>query len=44
MLHIDIVELNESENELSPDHARRARDLRSFIAKVRDDPLKKKCM
>lgn len=35
--HIDVVELSESENEFSPDHARRARELRSFIAKVRND-------
>ncbi|KAL3524261.1 hypothetical protein ACH5RR_017095 [Cinchona calisaya] len=36
---IEIIELSESENEISPDHARKARELRSFIATIKDiDP------
>ncbi|XP_071929516.1 single-strand DNA endonuclease 1-like [Coffea arabica] len=34
---IDLIELSESETEISPDHARKARDLRLFIASIKDD-------
>lgn len=34
---IDLIELSESETEISPDHARKARDLRLFIANIKDD-------
>lgn len=34
---IDIIDLGESENEFSADHARKARDLRLFIGSIKDD-------
>uniref|UniRef100_A0A6N2NDC5 DNA mismatch repair protein MSH3 n=1 Tax=Salix viminalis TaxID=40686 RepID=A0A6N2NDC5_SALVM len=35
--HSDVIGLSESENEMSPEHARKARELRLFIASIRDD-------
>ncbi|KAG8381346.1 hypothetical protein BUALT_Bualt06G0112800 [Buddleja alternifolia] len=34
---IDVIELSESDNDVSPQHARKVRDLRLFIANVRND-------
>lgn len=34
---VDIIDLSESENESSPDHVRKARELRLFIASIKDD-------
>lgn len=34
---IDVIDLAESENEISPEHARKARELRLFIASIKDD-------
>ncbi|KAK6155740.1 hypothetical protein DH2020_009988 [Rehmannia glutinosa] len=34
---IDVVELSDTDNEASPEHARKARELRSFIANIRDE-------
>ncbi|KAK8335383.1 hypothetical protein V6Z12_A09G050600 [Gossypium hirsutum] len=35
--HITIIDLSESENERSPEHVRKARELRLFLASIRDD-------
>ncbi|XP_043714214.1 single-strand DNA endonuclease 1 [Telopea speciosissima] len=35
--HIDVLDLSESETEASPEHARKARELRLFIASIKDD-------
>ncbi|GMI75517.1 hypothetical protein like AT3G48900 [Hibiscus trionum] len=35
--HISIIDLSDSETEKSPEHARKARDLRLFLASIRDD-------
>lgn len=35
--HIDVIDLSDSENEMSPEHARKARELRLFLASIRDD-------
>lgn len=34
---VDVVELSESETEVSPEHARKARELRLFVASIRND-------
>ncbi|KAK6135321.1 hypothetical protein DH2020_030963 [Rehmannia glutinosa] len=34
---IDVVELSDTDNDVSPEHARKARELRSFIANIRDE-------
>uniref|UniRef100_A0A7N0V2Y0 Single-strand DNA endonuclease 1 n=1 Tax=Kalanchoe fedtschenkoi TaxID=63787 RepID=A0A7N0V2Y0_KALFE len=34
---VDVIDLSDSELDASPEHARKARELRSFIASVRDD-------
>lgn len=34
---IDVIDLSESENDVSPEHARKARELRLFIAHIRND-------
>ncbi|KAK6155728.1 hypothetical protein DH2020_009976 [Rehmannia glutinosa] len=34
---IDVVELSDTDNDMSPEHARKARELRSFIANIRDE-------
>ncbi|XP_042506615.1 single-strand DNA endonuclease 1 isoform X2 [Macadamia integrifolia] len=34
---IDVIDLSESETEASPEHARKARELRLFIASIKDD-------
>ncbi|XP_073118442.1 single-strand DNA endonuclease 1 isoform X2 [Henckelia pumila] len=33
---VDVVELSESDNDVSPEHARKARELRLFIARIGD--------
>lgn len=35
--HIDVIDLSESDAEVSPEHEKKARELRQFIANVRDD-------
>ncbi|TYG52765.1 hypothetical protein ES288_D09G054900v1 [Gossypium darwinii] len=35
--HITIIDLSESETERSPEHVRKARELRLFLASIRDD-------
>ncbi|XP_011048698.1 PREDICTED: flap endonuclease GEN-like 2 isoform X3 [Populus euphratica] len=35
--HSEVIDLSESENEMSPEHARKARALRLFIASMRDE-------
>ncbi|KAJ4950315.1 hypothetical protein NE237_027147 [Protea cynaroides] len=35
--HVDLIDLSESETESSPEHARKARELRLFIASIKDD-------
>ncbi|KAL3714155.1 hypothetical protein ACJRO7_006145 [Eucalyptus globulus] len=35
--HIDVIDLSESDAEVSPEHERKARELRQFIINVRDD-------
>ncbi|PKI52046.1 flap endonuclease GEN-like 2 [Punica granatum] len=34
---IDVIDLSESDNDASPEHTRKARELRLFIAGIRDD-------
>ncbi|KAJ8752964.1 hypothetical protein K2173_008699 [Erythroxylum novogranatense] len=34
---VDVIDLSDSETEVSPEHARKARELRLFIASIRDD-------
>ena len=34
---IEMIELSESETEASPEHTRKARELRSFLASIRED-------
>ncbi|CAH1413848.1 unnamed protein product [Lactuca virosa] len=34
---VDVVELSESETEVSPEHARKARELRLFVASIRNE-------
>ncbi|KAM7504738.1 hypothetical protein LguiB_003642 [Lonicera macranthoides] len=34
---VDVIDLSESETELSPDHAKKARELRLFLASIRED-------
>ncbi|CAK7337260.1 unnamed protein product [Dovyalis caffra] len=34
--HTDVIDLSESENERSPEHLRKARELRLFLASIRD--------
>lgn len=36
-LAIDVIDLSESDMEVSPEHAKKARELRLFVAKIRDD-------
>ncbi|MFS8016434.1 putative spleen exonuclease [Helianthus anomalus] len=33
----NVIDLSESETEVSPEHAKKARELRLFVAKIRDD-------
>ncbi|XWS50538.1 hypothetical protein CRYUN_Cryun12cG0095500 [Craigia yunnanensis] len=35
--HISVIDLSDSETERSPEHARKARELRLFLASIRDD-------
>lgn len=35
--HISVIDLSDSETERSPEHARKAKDLRQFLASIRDD-------
>ncbi|KAL8248867.1 hypothetical protein R6Q59_005735 [Mikania micrantha] len=35
-LAVDVIDLSESEPEVSPEHAKKARELRLFVAKIRD--------
>lgn len=34
---IDVIDLSESETDMSPEHERKARELRLFLASIRDD-------
>ncbi|KAJ0845288.1 putative spleen exonuclease [Helianthus annuus] len=36
-LDVNVIDLSESETEVSPEHAKKARELRLFVAKIRDD-------
>ncbi|KAK9065034.1 hypothetical protein SSX86_016417 [Deinandra increscens subsp. villosa] len=36
-LAVDVIDLSESETEVSPEHAKKARELRLFAAKIRED-------
>ncbi|XWS37824.1 hypothetical protein CRYUN_Cryun19dG0078400 [Craigia yunnanensis] len=35
--HISVIDLSDTETERSPEHARKARELRLFLARIRDD-------
>lgn len=34
---VDVIELSESETDVSPEHAKKARELRLFVAKIRNE-------
>lgn len=35
--NIDVIELSDTDNDVSPEHARKARELRLFMASIRDE-------
>lgn len=35
--HVDVINVSESENDLSPEHEKKARELRLFLNSIRGD-------